>query len=173
MSVDIEEQNSDELCYLSEFIENFNVHYSLLLRRYKRFREINNISNTDIDVITYLDMIVVQLRAMCIESEKYKHNYTVQIILRKVGEDELVTQIENMLNEPFLEETDFTIKKAIKTLADEFICHYDNFDGANIHALSLAEIIEKKLKSPYDAHNLDYIMKVLINCIGEGLTIKL
>ncbi len=169
----MDDETYAEQLRLMEYIKNFNVHFALLLRRYKRFREINTFGNKDIDVITYLDIIVVQLRAMCIESERNKNNYTVQILLRKVGEELLAKKIDDMLNEEFYEESDLTIRKAIKILADEFICHYDNFDGKNMHRLSLAEILMKQLGNPYQRKNLDYIMKVLIECIGEGLTIKL
>ena len=163
-----------EQIQLVEYIKNFNIHFALLLRRYRRFRQINRIDNKDIEVITFFDMIIVQLRAICIENERYKSNYTAQILLRKVGEGTLADKIDNMLNQEFLVScTNFTIKTAIKTLADEFICHYDNFDGEKLHALSLAQIIEKQLKNPYDKTNLDFIMKVLIDCIGEGLTIKM
>ena len=171
--IDIEEQNADELMEIAEFIEHFNVHYALLLRRYKRFREINKLPNADIDVITYLDMIVVQLRAMCIESAKNKKNYTAQVLLRKAGEDAIADKIDAMLEEPFIMDTDFSICKAIKTLADGFICHYDNFDGADSDTWALAAIIEKQLRSPYDRCNLDYIMETINQCIGEGLAIKL
>lgn len=171
--IDIEEQNADELMEIAEFIEHFNVHYALLLRRYKRFREINKLPNADIDVITYLDMIVVQLRAMCIESAKSKKNYTAQVLLRKAGEDAIADKIDAMLEEPFIMDTDFSIRKAIKTLADGFICHYDNFDGADSDTWALAAIIEKQLRSPYDRCNLDYIMETINQCIGEGLAIKL
>ncbi|MBR3352748.1 MAG: hypothetical protein IKG35_11600, partial [Erysipelotrichaceae bacterium] len=86
----MERENENNLIDLLEYIKNFNMHFELLLRRYNRFKEINNITNDDIDVITYLDMIVVQLRAICIENNtKYKNNYTVQNLLRKVGEEEL------------------------------------------------------------------------------------
>lgn len=170
---DLEERNSDELMSLAEFIKHFNVHYGLLLRRYARFKKIDDVFSTDIDVITYLDMIVVQLRAMCIESPSLKKNYTAQILLRKVGEDKLADKIDVMLDEPFIPESDFTIRKALKTLADGFICHYDNFDGVNADGWYFSEIIEKRLRNPYDKPNLDYIMKTIIDCIGEGLTIKL
>ena len=170
---DLEERNSDELMSLAEYIEHFNIHYRLLLRRYARFKEIDDVFNTDIDVITYLDMIVVQLRAMCIESPRLKKNYTAQILLRKVGEGELAERIDTMLEEPFIPESDFTIRKALKTLADGFICHYDNFDGIDVDGWSFAEIIEKRLRNPYDMPNLDYIMKNIIDCVGEGLTIKI
>lgn len=171
--IELENQQSDDLMQLSEFIEHFNIHYKLLLRRYNRFKEINDISNTDIDVITYLDMIVVQLRAMCIENTSRKKNYTAQILLRKVGEEELANKIDEMLEEPFIPSTDFTIKKALKELADGFICHYDNYDATRSDGWYLAETIEKRLRNPYDTVNLDYIMKTLISCIGEGLTIKI
>ncbi|NLZ36696.1 MAG: hypothetical protein GX897_04375 [Clostridiales bacterium] len=169
----LNEQNADELLQLAKFIDHFNVHYRLLLRRYKRFKEIDDITNTDIDVITYLDMIVVQLRAMCIESPNLKENYTAQNLLRKVGEEELASEIDKMLEEPFIPCSDFTIRKALKTLADCFICHYDNFDTPNDNGWYFAETIEKRLRNPYDTANLDYIMNKLVSCIGEGLTIKL
>ncbi len=170
---ELDAENADELLNLAEFIDHFNVHYKLLLRRYKRFKEVNDIFNTDIDVITYLDMIVVQIRAMCIESPNLKKNYTVQILLRKVGEDQLAARIDAMLDEAFIPESDFTIRKAIKTLADGFICHYDNFDSPNDEGWDFASIIERRLRNPYDTPNLDYIMGILIDCIGEGLSIKL
>lgn len=170
---EIESGNVDKIMNLAEYINHFNVHYKLLLRRYKRFQEINDVFNTDIDVITYLDMIVVQLRAMCIESPKLKNNYTVQILLRKIGKDDLATKIDEMLEEPFIPCSDFSIKKAIKTLADGFICHYDNFDAPNDEGWYFAKTIEKRLRNPYDTSNLDYIMHKLIGFIGEGLVINL
>lgn len=166
-------EKENELLLLSQFIDNFNIHFTLLLRRYKRFSEINTIRNNDIDVITYFDMIIVQLRAICIENNNYKKNYTAQILLEKVGEDALADRINNMLNKEFLiGYENFTVRKAIKILADEFICHYDNFDGEKLHAFSLAQIIENQLKNSYEKINLDYIMQELIYCIGEGLKIK-
>lgn len=114
MTLDAETAGIDNLTALAEYIDHFNVHYRLLLRRYKRFQEIDDIYNTDIDVITYLDMIVVQLRAMCIESPHLKSNYTAQILLRKLGESEFADRLDKMLEEPFIEVTDFTIRKALK-----------------------------------------------------------
>ena len=171
--VDLKDKKFDELKSLAEYIEHFNIHYRLLLRRYKRFKEVDLIDNTDIDVITYLDIIVVQLRAMCIESPWNKKNYTAQILLRKVGEDELANRIDEMLNEAFIPESDFSIRHALKTLADGFICHYDNFDGTEADGWALAGIIEKDLRNPYVEHNLDYIMKTIIDCLGDGITIRI
>ena len=171
--IDEEGDYTPEFLELMEYVKHFNVHYRLMLRRYTRFKQIDDISNTDIDVITYLDMIIVQLRAMCIESKNLKKNYTAQILLQKVGEELLAQKLDAMLDEEFFSyRTNFSIRKAIKTLADGFICHYDNFDGEAKDTWALAAIIEKQLRSPYNKHNLDYIMKTVIECIGEGLSIK-
>ncbi len=70
------EINGDIDLNLIIYVKHFNMYYSLLLERYRRFKEINSNDNTDIDVITYLDMIVVQIRAICIENPIYKNYYT-------------------------------------------------------------------------------------------------
>lgn len=164
----------EEMLELFEYIEHFNIHFKLLLRRYKRLKDIYSIQNAkDIDVITYIDMILVQLRAMCIENERYKNNYTAQILLRKIGEEDLANKIDEMLNEEFYDGSmQVNIKTALKILTDGFICHYDNFDKDKSYKISLSDIFINILLSPYEEKNLDYIMKVLIDCIGEGLTIK-
>lgn len=170
-----DEYTENEILELFEYIEHFNIHFRLLLRRYKRFKEIYSFSNaTNIDVITYIDMIIVQLRAMCIENERYKNNYTgPNFYFDKIGEDALANNIDKMLSEEFYDGSiQVSIKTALKIVADEFICHYDNFDGEKSHRISLAEIFINRLISPYEEKNLDYIMKVLINCIGDGLAIQ-
>jgi len=173
-AIDSEGDYTADFLELMEYTKHFNIHYQLLLRRYDRFQQIDDIYNTDIDVITYLDMIVVQLRAMCIENDRLKKNYTAQILLRKIGEDALAKKLDDMLDEEFLTAgTGFSIRKALKTLADGFICHYDNFDKEAKDGWAMAEIIEKQLRNPYDKRNLDHIMKTVIECVGEGLIIKL
>lgn len=170
--MNLENRNVHEIAAVGQYIKHFNIHYNILLRRYQRFVEIDEPMNDDIDVSTYFDMIIVQLRAMCIESPNLKSNYTAQILLRKVGENELADKIDNMLEQPFIAGSDMTVKKAIKTLADGFICHYDNFDGSGVEMLGMAQVIEKRLRNPYDKINLKYIMEVLMECIGEGLTLE-
>lgn len=161
-----------EISALAQYIEHFNIHYTLLLRRYQRFAEIEDPLNDDIDVSTYFDMIIVQLRAMCIESPNHKNNYTAQILLRKVGKEELADKIDDLLERPFIGDSDITVKKAIKILADGFICHYDNYDGPAVETWGMALAIEAKLRNPYEKINLKYIMEVLKACIGEGLALK-
>lgn len=71
---------------LMNYVQNFNIHYKLLVKRYERFKKINVINRDDTDVITYFDMIVIKLRAMCIENARYRSNYTAQILLTKLGD---------------------------------------------------------------------------------------
>ena len=157
----------DEYKFIT-FLEHFEMHYKLLKRRYRRFTEINDIRNLDIDVITYLDIIIVQLRAMCIESSGRKKNYTAQNLLKLVKRDDLAKKIDDMLAEEFFSyRKNFDIRKALKVMADNYICHYDAFDDD-----ISAEIIEKQLRNPYDKHNLKYIMETVFDCIEEGLSLK-
>ena len=151
------------------YIDHFNIHYRLLLKRYARFLEIVDVHNTDIDVITYLDIIVVQIRAMCIENPHLKKNYTAQNLLRLMKRSDLADKIDEMLAEKFFSYMDgYDVRKAIKIMADNYICHYDSFD---IEDLARVELIEKQLRNPYEKHNLKYIMKTISDCIGEGLSL--
>ena len=152
------------------YLDQFSMHYKLLLRRYERFKEVNNINNLDIDVITYLDTLIVQLRAICIENEKLAKNYTIQNLLRHVKRDDLAKKIDDMLAEPFFSHRDdYDIRKALKTLADKYICHYDSID---IYDKTASQMIENNLRSPYEPHNLDYIMNTVTACVKEGLSLK-
>lgn len=165
--MDLLDENKREFI---SYIDNFNMHYKLLLRRYARFREVNQPQNPDIDVITYFDIIIVQLRAICIENPKLKKNYTVQNLLKKMGRPDLSKNIDDMLDQEFAEFTKgYPIRKALKTLADQYICHYDKFERDDI---GWAESMTNNLRSPYFTHNLDYIMEVLTDSIGEGLSIS-
>ena len=162
----------EEYLEIQPFIKHFCMHFDLLMRRYERFKEINDPHNTDIDVITYLDMIIVQLRAMCIESSNLKNNYTAQNLLRKVGKQDLAEKIDAMLNETFYAGREYTIREALKRLADKLICHYDNFDGENELDLAVSDILMNNLRNPYEDKNLKYIMGILTSCVREGLYTK-
>lgn len=172
MAIDVSAMSTDELTELVEYINHFNTHYDLLIRRYEYFKTIDDVDTT-LEISTYFDMIVVQLRALCIESPRLKKNYTAQILLKKVGNEAAAATIDDMLAMPFIEGFgDLTIRNALKTLADGFICHYDNFDGENKEGWAIAAIIEKQLRNPFVTPNLTTIMNTLIECVGEGISIQ-
>ena len=79
---------------------------------------------------------------------------------------------DKMLDEPFIPETDFTVRTAINKLVDVFICHYDNFDGTESDEWYYSETIEKRLRNSYDYANNDYIMKTIIECVGKGFELS-
>lgn len=156
----------------AQFIKYFSVHYKLLLSRYMKYKSLEKINNDDIDLGTYFDIIIVQLRALCIESPHLENNYTIQTALRRMGKAEYADRIDRMLEQQFLPCADtFTTRKALKMLADKFICHYDNFDGANNEGWGFGVVIEKRLMNPYDNPNLDTIMSEIVECIYEGFDI--
>lgn len=54
-----------------------------------------------------------------------------------------------MLNDDFYDGSmQVNIKTALKIVADEFICHYDNFDGEKSYKISLAELFANQLMNP-------------------------
>ena len=160
-----------------QFIKYFSIHYKLLISRYMKYKELDKINNEDIDVGTYFDIIIVQLRALCIESPHLQNNYTVQTVLRRIGKEEYADRIDKMLDQQFMPGVNcrtgefFTTRKALKMLADKFICHYDNFDGSNSDGWGLGLAIEKRLMNPYNTPNLDTIMAEIVDCIYEAFDI--
>lgn len=172
MAVDVSTMSTEELRALVEYIDHFNIHYDLLVRRYEYFKTIDDVETT-LETSTFFDMVVVQLRAICIESPHLKKNYTAQILLRKLGYEDAAAKIDDMLAMPFIEGFgNLTVRNALKTLADGFICHYDNFDGESKEGWAIAAIIEKQLRNPFVTPNLTTIMNTLIECVGEGISIQ-
>lgn len=158
-----------------EDIKPFLMHYELLLRRYRRYSELNStttIYDTHIDKVTYFDMLIVQLRALCIENSKRKKNFTAQNVLKKFGREDLACKIDKMLDEFLIEEMNLTIREALKIIADKYVCHYDYFDIRS-GQLSIERTIEALFNNPCAHQNIDYIMSVLIKCIKDGLGIGL
>ena len=83
--------------------------------------------------ITYFELIVVQLRAIACETQSAtsKKNFTVQGILTRLGENELREQFNQFMNITIGRDRlgrQYSYRDAVKTLADKFICHYDNYD---------------------------------------------
>lgn len=158
------------------FIKHFSTHVKLLLNRYVKYQQLEKVNNDDIDVGTYFDIIIVQLRALCIESQNLEKNYTVQNALRKFGKNEYADRIDELLDEPFLDAKDkegntFTTRKALKILADKFICHYDNFDN-NSEGWGMGLVIEKRLMNPFNYPNLDSIVMGIVKNINEGFEME-
>lgn len=169
MSRDFSKMSPAEIVDYAQFVAHFNIHYKLLVERYNYLVAVDK-TNMNLDISTYQDMIVVQIRAMFIESTNLQNNYTGQNLLRMLGEPELAEKIDTFLDSPFSEiYADLSIRKALKIMADKFICHNDNFDGEKVDLWGLQQSIESQLRNPYIKPNLFSIMNTLISIIGQGL----
>lgn len=148
-----------------DYLKVFSGNLELLLNRYAKFKDIPN-SNV-VEYFTYFDIIIVQLRAMCIENERYENNYTVQVLMRKVRQDNLADRLDRYLQNELTYK--ITIKEAIKFIADKFVCHYDNTD---IGDRSKEHICRANFSNTYNKFNLESIVKEIIEIVGEGLKLE-
>lgn len=187
MEIENNERNCcDSFQDVHVFIVRFLKNYQLLVDRYKRFKELGNVfvgerdEKRILDRFTYFDMIIVQLRAMCIENERFKENYTLQNLLKKTGNNGLAKQIDQVLENPFVEGIEFltaddskarplTIRNALKVLADNCICHYDGLGKYYSSITGLSSYIEVELGNPHSRINFDYLMDTISKCVNEGL----
>ncbi|HQQ51317.1 MAG TPA: hypothetical protein PLZ29_08980, partial [Spirochaetota bacterium] len=155
----------EEITAHAEFYESFNFNLSLLMKRYLKFKNISPYDkNTEVEWFTYFDCLITQFRAMFIENEQNKNNYTYQNFLNLYGKHEVVSAINTYLNEPFINEDFFdfngeilTIRNAIKFVADKFICHYDK---TSLEERARQELISNTLSnvSNNSVNNLEIIL---------------
>jgi len=165
-----------ELQKLADFIKHFEIHWNLFVRRYIRFKELeNSVTYGEFDYCTYFDMLIVHIRAMCIESPNLKSNYTIQNMLRRIDKPELAQKIDDELEKPLIEalidkdtENPLTLRKAIKILSDGFICHYDNFDGEKDIQRGIAIAIEGNLKNKFNSRNIYSLVNTMVECVEDG-----
>lgn len=163
-------KNPEELAKLASYINHFNTQYDLLIKRYEHLKEIDEPLEDNLDIGTYFDIVIVQLRAIFIENPKYSNNYTLQNIMKKIGKEEYAQELDDILSEEFLPEVaGLTIRDAIKFLADKFICHYDSSEGENSSNYGVALTIESRLRNPHSEVNLYTIMSRITTIVEKGI----
>lgn len=105
--------------------EFFILFYNNFKNLCDRINRLEEIEKDTLDHLTYYEIILVQIRALFIESERDKEkNITVQKYLIQSGHKDIVDEIESFLNLHLSD--NLTLRKAIKTCVDKFIVHYDN-----------------------------------------------
>lgn len=112
--------------------------------------------------------MIVQLRSLFCENSRYENNYTIQILLRKIGEYKLADQVDKLLQEELVEE--ISIRKAIKFIEDKFICHYDKIEPSD---KVLEQTYRNALSYPYNKVNIWYVIGKLHDLLGEGFKIEI
>lgn len=100
--------------------ETFYSYFTLLKHRTCR---LDNLEVDSFDYLTYRDMCLVMIRALLIESERLKENYTLQNFLIKHNRADLKLQVDNYLNQNI--NSMLTLRKALKISVDKFIAHND------------------------------------------------
>lgn len=148
------------------FLETFGFNMDLLNYKLNQFEKVN--AYNKLEYYSLFDSIIVQIRAILLE--KKKSNFTVQSFFRYQERDDVAEAIDNYLDQPFnaadLESMNegsteyWTIRSALKFIADKFICHYDKvtlIDKGN------ADYICAELNNPYSNRYLKTILSDLIS----------
>ena len=165
--------------YFIEYSNHFNEYYQLLLDRYERFCELRESEEWSLDLDTYFEMIIVQLRALLLErgSNVVTGNYTIKNILSLSEDTEAWNVVEKTLNEVMISgngiKQDCLLRDAIKIIADKSICHYDNFYREGSHSWELIQLLKKMLMDKTEKVNLDILMKCIISILRDGVELSL
>ena len=165
MSVKVSALSEEEQTNLILYVVHFNVHYRLLMERYEHLKRAYKPEMT-IEFGTYLDIILVQLRAMFIESSSYSKNYTSQILMRKLNENGIANEIDAYLDSEFNDT--ISIRNALKLVADKFICHNDNFEGSNLKLWKQQIQIVEQMRNIHIKPNIFTIVETLGTLIEKG-----
>lgn len=114
----------DDLIEIKSEDEQFNMYfdnyYILLVSRTKRMQELTEC----IDIKSYLDIILISLRALMIESGRHTYNYTLQNYLIRNGRPDLVQRVTEYLDTRI--NSLYTLREILKISTDKFLAHYDS-----------------------------------------------
>lgn len=152
----------------------FETHFNEFVSRFDRYMEILKFywSHRDNevykDLTAYVDLLLVHIRAMCIENERYGDNYTAQNFLESIGRKDLAENINNVLSKGFWANQDdgsLSVRESIKICSDKYICHHDSI---NINDHTEIETTFARLNDPMFKHNMEYICTQIIKNISSG-----
>ena len=189
------------MLYLTEYQLYFNENYQLLRERYSRLLElIDEHQGYNLDVHTYFDMIMVQLRALLLD-DKWNNNkafksYTVQGILSMTIDDGVQSEIQKLLDTILIKgpedcneclvsyncdeeiddcpvKTDLTFQKAVRMITDKSICHYDNYYRVNASSWDCVQMVRRLLLNKTEPNNLFNIMNALFDLLKDGIELRL
>lgn len=153
----------------------------------ERCRRLHQLEEDPLSWITYLEAVIVQLRALaCERGDSVKKNFTIQGALIRLGCVDLKERFDQFLDSNIKgggTGCTYTYRKAIKTIADKFICHHDNYDNAEynnavqpetyqelvailmsgaIHVLAgtIIETVRQALEQSMEGYNHDLICRL-------------
>lgn len=122
----------------ASFVAMFGKKINLVECRLQRMLELQDVTVwRNLDWLTYRDMVIVQVAAMCVDRTATEHDgYTIQSLLRRMGQEHLIGGIDKVLNKNVAvdaDHNDVTVRIALKTIRDKFLCHYDNHENYDLY----------------------------------------
>ena len=93
-----------------------------------------------LDWLTYRDMVLVQVCAMCVDEQADRRDgYTIQSLLRRIGQEHFIAEIDKVLDKIIAVDAThngISVRIALKTVRDKFLCHYDNHESYDLYGNS-------------------------------------
>lgn len=158
--------------------ETFYSYFTLLKQRTRRLDELEIDS---LDYNTYRDMCLVMIRALLIESEHLKKNYTLQNFLIKHQRADLKLQVDNYLNQNI--NSMITLRNALKISVDKFIAHNETLvkedisgekqfctENFAIRYLFLSDL--SRIDYPFAISRITDFIENILNQLSENTTIE-
>lgn len=154
----------DRKLFESPFGDQFAFNMQMYEYRLKRVLSIDtSIKENQMEYLMAFDAFIVLFRALFLES--FKNCYTVQNYFTALGREDIARKIDAFLDGPFNEHSEETIRRALKFLADKFVCH---IDPISLEDLGLANAYMSALKNPFVKVNLQFISSELNNIMNDN-----
>lgn len=122
----------------SSFVMAFGKKIDLVISRLQRMFDLQ--AETEcrhLDWLTYRDMVLVQVCAMCVDKQADgRDGYTIQSLLRRIGQEHLIAEIDKVLDKTIAVDAThngISVRTALKTVRDKFLCHYDNHESYDLY----------------------------------------
>ena len=120
MKVDLDKVDSKLFSHLLG--EQFAFNMQMYEYRLKRVLSIDTtIKENQMEYLMTFDAFLALFRGLFLEN--FKGCYTVQNYFTALGREDIAAKIDAFLDGPFNEYSNETIRRALKFLADKFVCH--------------------------------------------------
>ena len=158
---------------LSPTVDAVQLNLGMLYERMRRLYTIS-VHKDYVSWITYFEMIVVQLRALCCEKRWKLRNYTIQGLLYRIGASADANEFDRFLDDTIAGAIDselLSAREVIRRIADKFVCHYecDHRQDANIAMARVREeLIQMLLKDDLLGRTVSKIQDVVNKALSNA-----
>ena len=147
----------DSKLFVSPFADQFAFNIQMYQYRLKRVLSIDTTKEENqMEYLMAFDAFLALFRGLFLEN--FPNCYTVQNYFTALGRKDIEDKIDAFLDGPFNDYSSETICRALKFLADKFVCHLDPITSDD---LGLANAYMSTLKNPFVEVNLQYITNEL------------